>query len=71
MDEPTNIEFTEEDLSQDEVPSIIFYLIESFNSIETMDTGLMGKPQKRQVDNWKEKIWNSIDYYIKILPSND
>ena len=69
MDEPTNIEFTEGELNEDDVPSIVFYLIESFNSIEAMDTGLMDKQKKRQVENWKEHIWNTIDYYIKILPS--
>ena len=73
MEEPVNIEFTPEDqeLNEEDVPSIVFYLIESYNSIETMDTGLMDKQRARQINKWKDKIWSSIDYYIQILPSND
>lgn len=58
-------------LNEEDVPGIIYYLIESFNSIDAMDTGLMGKQDKQTVEGWKNKIWGTLDYYIKILPSGD
>ncbi len=72
MDEniPTeDINEDEDEIKEADIPSLIYWLIESYNSIDAMDTGLMGKERKAQVTKWKEKIWNTLDSYIQILPS--
>jgi len=58
-----------DELTEEDVPAMIYWLLESYNCLDAMDPALMGRRKQKQLEDWKEKLWDSLDNYIKILPT--
>lgn len=62
------IKKTEEEIITDnEIADILFSLISVYNSIGEIDGAIFGKIKQRQLSNWKNNVWRTINFYQNLL----
>ena len=54
-------------IGEAEIPGILYYLMDMYCSIDNIDWMMIGNGDEMRA-RWKNKIINSIDYYIEFLP---
>lgn len=53
----------------DDIADIIFSLNSVYNNLSEIDTAIMDKTERRELEAWKEKLWRAMGFYIGQLTS--
>jgi hypothetical protein len=66
VNEETKPEEQDAPFTEEDIPSLLYYLVDVYTSLDSIDDKLIEDGDK--IIKWKTKILGAIDYYINYLP---